>query len=450
MIFTQTDSGSPCSAAQDLGCSGRSASSVAVADKVASVGGTAGSTPYAWQFGASNTNVVVNAVDCTVPASTSWDAGTWTVRFNVVTSNMNLTITEIHICRVNSSCANQATIGSATGLSIALSSTGVKSQNVTGVAQTPGVGDRVLIVFVGSNGAMSSQSADIIPDQNIDSPFTEGNKTVTPTTAALTTTTFAPTVTASDHKTVTPTTASLSLSAFAPSVTVGVRATPDTASLTTATFAPTVSVTDNQTVTPTTAALTLATFAPSVTASDHKTVTPGTAALSLTAFAPTVTASDHKTVTPDTASLSLATFAPTVSVSSAIVVTPETAALVLTTFAPTVTATESASVEAAATTDADAFTNYIDDRPKKKEEQPVQGQEAVTEAPTAKVRRPSKDEIAARKAVMDAGRAAELARAAAAEAIRNAEAAAQLAVAMKFQQMQFDEDAATLLLLADA
>lgn len=86
---------------------------------------------------------------------------------------MNLTITEIHICRVDSSCVNQATLGSATGLSISLGSTGVKSQNVTqGSSASPSVGDLVLIVFVGSNGAMSDQNINISPDQNIDSPFT--------------------------------------------------------------------------------------------------------------------------------------------------------------------------------------------------------------------------------------------------------------------------------------
>lgn len=141
--------------------------------------------------------------------------------------------------------------------------------------------------------------------------------TVTPTTASLTTATFAPTVTASDHKT----------------------ATPSTASLTLATFAPTVAVSDNQTVTPSTATLTLATFAPTVTATDHKTVTPSTASLTLTAFAPTVTTTANVTVTPATAELVLTSFAPTVSTSDATAVTPGTASLTLTTYAPTVSTT---------------------------------------------------------------------------------------------------------------
>jgi hypothetical protein len=143
------------------------------------------------------------------------------------------------------------------------------------------------------------------------------NVTVTPSTAALTTATFAPTVTASDHKTATPSTASLSLATFAPSVTVGVRVTPSTASLTTATFAPTVTATQHQTVTPSTASLTTATFAPTVTASDHKTVTPTTASLTLATFAPTVTVGGDVTVTPSTAVLSITTYAPTVTATGA-------------------------------------------------------------------------------------------------------------------------------------
>lgn len=66
---------------------------------------------------------------------------------------------------------------------------------------------------------------------------------VTPTTATLTTTGYAPTVTASDHKTVTPSTATLTTTGYAPTVTVESA---------------------NRTVTPTTAVLVLTTYAPDV------------------------------------------------------------------------------------------------------------------------------------------------------------------------------------------
>lgn len=168
------------------------------------------------------------------------------------------------------------------------------------------------------------------------------NKSVTPSTAALTLATFAPTVAVSDNQSVTPDTAALTLTTFAPTVTTTahVTATPDTAALTLATFAPTVTTTGHVTATPDTAALTLTTFAPTVTTSGNQVVTPGVASLSMTAFAPSVVITDHKVVTPDPASLSLTAFAPTVTASDHKVVTPSTASLALTTFAPTVTASD--------------------------------------------------------------------------------------------------------------
>jgi hypothetical protein len=124
-----------------------------------------------------------------------------------------------------------------------------------------------------------------------------------------------------------------------------VTVTPDTKALTTATFAPTVTASDHKTVTPGTAALTLSTFAPTVTASDNQTVTPSTAALTLETFAPTVSTTDHKTVTPGTAALTLTTFEPTVTGGAGLTLTPGTASLILTTFAPTVTATTTTAPE---------------------------------------------------------------------------------------------------------
>jgi hypothetical protein len=162
-------------------------------------------------------------------------------------------------------------------------------------------------------------------------------------------------VEAANNITVTPTTASLTTSPFAPSVVLGTIVTPSTLALTTATFAPTVTATQNQLLTPGVKALTLTTYVPLVIIVSHGqqidssqgSVTPGqlyeptTASLSLATFAPTVTASEgsNVTVTPSTLSLSLATFAPTVTLSANQIVTPETASLSTATFAPTVTTT---------------------------------------------------------------------------------------------------------------
>lgn len=165
------------------------------------------------------------------------------------------------------------------------------------------------------------------------------NQLVTPSTASLTLTTFAPVVTATNHQLVTPGTASLVLTTFAPTVSVSNNqlVTPGTASLTITRYAPTVTTTANQTVIPGTASLTLTTFAPVVSVTASTTVVPGTASLSLTTYEPTVTVSNNQLVTPDTASLVLTTYAPTVSLTANVTVIPGTASLVLTTFAPVVT-----------------------------------------------------------------------------------------------------------------
>lgn len=168
--------------------------------------------------------------------------------------------------------------------------------------------------------------------EGVDTPTT-----VTPSTLAIAISTFAPTVTATQHQLVTPTTKALTITAFAPTVTASDHktATPTTKALALTTFAPQLRLG----VVPSTRALALSTFAPTVTVSSGVVVTPSTIALTTTTFAPVVSASDHKTVTPTTRALSLTTFAPVVSTTTNLTVTPGTAALVLAMLAPTVTAT---------------------------------------------------------------------------------------------------------------
>lgn len=121
---------------------------------------------------------------------------------------------------------------------------------------------------------------------------------------------------------VTPTTAALTLATFAPTLKFTTNVTPATIALTSATFAPSLKLT----ITPNTNALTLTAFAPSIRLG----VTPATASLSLTAFAPALS----ETVTPSTLSLSLTSFAPSIVLTNHITVTPATRSLVLSTFVP--------------------------------------------------------------------------------------------------------------------
>lgn len=173
---------------------------------------------------------------------------------------------------------------------------------------------------------------------------TTANVEVTPTTATATLTAYAPTVIATDPKEVTPTTTAMALALYAPTVTVSDHqaVTPTSASLTISLFAPSVAVTNHVEVTPPTASLTTALFAPSVAASAHQTAVPETASLTASMFAPTVTATDHQTATPTTAALTLTLFTPTIDVTTggAIEAIPTTASLVATGFAPTISVSE--------------------------------------------------------------------------------------------------------------
>lgn len=150
--------------------------------------------------------------------------------------------------------------------------------------------------------------------------------TVTPTTLALTLTSFAPTI--GLGKIVTPPTLSLSLTTFVPVVQISRIVVPQTLALTISTFAPTVIF--PIVATPGTLSLSLTTFEPTVTAGQGVTVTPPTVALSLTGLAPTV--QTPQTITLAAASLALTTFSPAVQTPRT--VTPGALALNLTTFAP--------------------------------------------------------------------------------------------------------------------
>lgn len=132
--------------------------------------------------------------------------------------------------------------------------------------------------------------------------------------------------------TVTPGTASLSLTPFAPVVSTPSTVTPGVAELQLTPFAPLVSASDQQTVTPGTASLTLTAFTPDVTAGGSVTAIPGTAELALTAFAPQVSSSADQTAIPGTASLTLTAFAPDVGAPRLVV--PQTGELLLTPYGP--------------------------------------------------------------------------------------------------------------------
>lgn len=169
--FTETDGAAGCAAGAY--CSGLTANT-ANSTKTCSDGGTVGSTPVSLTIDQGTSDVRALYFECTVGVGVSWDAGTWTVRLNVTTANASLELASVHICRVDSGCTNQATIGSSSALGLSLSATGVQSVNITGTAQVPAVGDVVMVVFGFNNLALMTPHAfGYTPDQNIDSPFVD-------------------------------------------------------------------------------------------------------------------------------------------------------------------------------------------------------------------------------------------------------------------------------------
>jgi hypothetical protein len=153
-------------------CSG--ATVLAGGGRAATIGGTPGTTEVTALVPAGTTRAVF-AIEVTPEESVSWDAGNCEVRLNVTSGNMDLTISAIYICRVNSSCTSQETLGSETGLS--LSTTGGISIDRTiaiSAVASPGAGDKLYVVMVVTNSnSMLDRTIGVTPDGEIDTPWTE-------------------------------------------------------------------------------------------------------------------------------------------------------------------------------------------------------------------------------------------------------------------------------------
>ena len=168
--YQQTDNAGTAGAI--AACSGATITT-ANANRTAVAGGAAGSTPATLGGGNfdSGQSRALLFFEITPEAGATWGAGDWTVRVNVTTAQANVTWSETHICRLNSSDVSQATIGSLTGQTTSMATTGVKTHTVSGSSQTPGAGDKVYIVIVLAAGA-NNRSIAVTPDQLITSPFT--------------------------------------------------------------------------------------------------------------------------------------------------------------------------------------------------------------------------------------------------------------------------------------
>ena len=141
-------------------------------------GGTPGSTPVSVTFAAQSVlrSTVMFESAAGEPNSTSWEAGDYVVRLNVTTAvTGNGQWRETHICRCNSSGVSQASVGSLTGQTTDITSTGVKTHTVSGAAQgSASATDRVYIVLVFVSTNKTPRTMSFTPDQLIDTPLTGG------------------------------------------------------------------------------------------------------------------------------------------------------------------------------------------------------------------------------------------------------------------------------------
>jgi hypothetical protein len=165
MDFQQTDDAAACAAAAR--CSGAGVNGDTDFNKAATVGGSAGVSEVTVTVDVSAADLACAWVECIVPAGATWGAGNWTVRLNVATGNHQITLDAIYICRVNSSCTSQATIGSLTAINANLASAGVQTHTVSGSAQSPSAGDKVIIIFLFDNAQAMTQDIGLTPDQII-------------------------------------------------------------------------------------------------------------------------------------------------------------------------------------------------------------------------------------------------------------------------------------------
>lgn len=176
LILTQTDTVAPCGTI--LACTSP-ADGLAVTPQArkAEDGGSAGSGELSVTI---NKGDIQAGVMFESPAvgQTTWQSGTYTVRINITTSVADLLLTEVHVCRVNSSCVNQATVGSTTGLSISIGSTGVKTVEVTGAQQSASGTDRIYIVLIFQQTSHANGVFGFTPDQDIDTPIEEATEFV--------------------------------------------------------------------------------------------------------------------------------------------------------------------------------------------------------------------------------------------------------------------------------
>lgn len=167
----QTDTAMDCAAAAF--CSGLSAPANTPVRQQGEEGGSAGSTEDSVLLNANESNVRSLFHEYVVPADYDGAAGDWTIRINVTTAGASCSVESVHVCRVDSGCTNQETLGSLSSTT-SIATTGIKTFTVNQASgATFAAGDKVVVVFGLKNGdTMLSRAVGFTPDQITTAPGT--------------------------------------------------------------------------------------------------------------------------------------------------------------------------------------------------------------------------------------------------------------------------------------
>lgn len=170
VILTQEDGGATHGAS--AACSGASVTGETDQDRAMGRGGTPGSSEQLCTVAGSTTEAAF-FLESEAIGLTRWEAGVWFGRLNITSGNANVTLEEVHACRVNSSGVSQGSIWQLTGLGTSLASPKVIRTRIVGSEQVASATDRVYIVFVFTNSDGAPQDVGITPDQEIITPIVD-------------------------------------------------------------------------------------------------------------------------------------------------------------------------------------------------------------------------------------------------------------------------------------
>ena len=165
--YAQTNTAQVCSLANYCSSEGGTIE----AGRQSEIGASLGSTEFTASVAASQGDDNELSWEIILPSGATSDADDATIVNNFTTGNMDATWESCFICRVNSGCVNQETIGSASGLGISTNS-GQQSTVISCSAVTFAAGDKVIIVMGFSNaGSHSAKTVGITPNQSHTLPF---------------------------------------------------------------------------------------------------------------------------------------------------------------------------------------------------------------------------------------------------------------------------------------